>query len=156
MWTVRFAATVFFAAGLATAADAKSLTFCASGSPEGFDPALHAAQATFDASSVPIYDRLVAFEKGTTKPTQGLATGWDISEDGLEYTFHLRPGVKFQTTDYFTPSRDLNADDVVFSFARQLKKDHPYFNYAGGKWQYLQAMSLRALIKSVERSTMRP
>src|SRR5436305_1694270 len=82
----------------------------APGSPEGFDPALHAAPATFDASSAAVYDRLVAFEKGTTKPAPGLATAWDISEDGLEYTFHLRPGVKFQTTAYFTPSRDLNAD----------------------------------------------
>ena len=36
-----------------------------------------------------------------------------------EYTFKLRPGVKFQTTNYFTPSRELNADDVVFSFERQ-------------------------------------
>ena len=151
MWTARFTAAVLLAAGLATAADASSLTFCASGSPEGFDPAIHTAPATFDASSVPVYDRLVAFEKGTTKPAPGLATAWDITEDGLEYTFHLRAGVKFQTTAYFTPTRDLNADDVIFSFARQLKKDHPYFNYAGGNWPYLQAMSLPALIKSVER-----
>ena len=32
-----------------------------------------------------------------------------------------------------------------------MKKDHPYFNYAGGNWPYFQAMSLPALIKSVER-----
>src|SRR5262245_29870833 len=151
MWTARFAAAAVIAAGLATAADAKSLTFCASGNPEGFDPALYTAPATFDASSVAIYDRLVGFEKGTTKPAAGLATSWDISEDRIEYTFHLRPGVKFHSTAWFTPSRELNADDVVFSFARQLKKDNAYFNYAGGAWPYLQAMSLPALIKSVER-----
>ena len=29
--------------------------------------------------------------------------------------------MKFQTTDYFTPTRDLNADDVIFSFKRQRK-----------------------------------
>ena len=50
----------------------------------------------------------------------GLAASYDVSDDGLEYTFHLRPGVKFQTTDFFTPTRDFNADDVVFSFERQL------------------------------------
>ena len=133
-------------------ADAKTLTFCASGSPEGFDPALHTAPATFDASSVPIYDRLVDFEKGSTKAVPGSRrTPGTSRADGLEYTFHLRTGVKFQTTAYFTPSRDLDADDVVFSFARQLKKDHPYFNYAGGNWPYFAAMSLPALIKSVER-----
>ena len=42
-----------------------------------------------------------------------------ISDDGLQYTFHLRPGVKFQTTEGFTPTRDFNADDVVFTFERQ-------------------------------------
>ncbi len=30
--------------------------------------------------------------------------------------------MKFQTTDFFTPTRDLNADDVVFSFERQLQR----------------------------------
>src|SRR5689334_13778233 len=120
MMTPRFLLAALVVLGLASAANAKTLTFCASGSPEGFDPALHTAPATFDASSAAIYDRLVAFDKGTTKPIAGLATSWDISEDGLEYTFHLRSGVKFQTTAYFTPSRELNADDVVFSFARQL------------------------------------
>ena len=60
-------------AGLASAANAKTLTFCASGNPEGFDPAPHTAAVTFDASSGAIYDRLVAFEKGTTKPIQSLA-----------------------------------------------------------------------------------
>ena len=44
-----------------------------------------------------------------------------ISDDGLDYTFKLRPGVKFQTTDFFTPTRDFNADDVIFSFERQLE-----------------------------------
>src|SRR5207244_5253288 len=103
MWTARFAAAALLAAGLATAAEAKTLTFCASGSPEGFDPALHTAPATFDASSVPIYDRLVGFEKGTTKPARGLAASWDISEDGLECTFHIPTGVKFHTTGGFRP-----------------------------------------------------
>ena len=150
MWTARVVSAALIVVGFAVSANAKTLTFCASGSPEGFDPALHTAPATFDASSAAIYDRLVAFDKGTTKPVAGLATSWDISADGLEYTFHLRSGVKFQTTAYFTPTRNLNADDVVFSFARQLKKDNPFFNYAG-EWPYLQAMSLPALIRSVER-----
>ena len=42
-----------------------------------------------------------------------------ISDDGLVYTFKLRQDVKFQTTEDFTPTRDFNADDVVFSFERQ-------------------------------------
>ena len=49
-----------------------------------------------------------------------------------DYTFQLRPGVKFQTTDFFTPTRDLNADDVIFSFERQFKKDNPWNQYVAG------------------------
>ena len=64
-----------------------------------------------------------------------------MSDDGLEYTFKLRPGVKFQTTDYFTPTRDLNADDVVFSFERQWKKENPWFEYLPGTgWEYFAGM----------------
>ena len=42
----------------------------------------------------------------------GLATHWDISPDGLQYTFHLRPGITFHNGDPIT------ADDVVFSYNR--------------------------------------
>ncbi len=44
----------------------------------------------------------------------GLAEKWDISEDGKTYTFHLRKGVKWQSSKDFKPTRELNADDVVF------------------------------------------
>ena len=43
-----------------------TLVYCSEGSPEGFDPALFTAGTTFDASSHPIYNRLLEFETGTT------------------------------------------------------------------------------------------
>ncbi len=141
-------ATSVLAVGLATAAQAKTLVYCAEGSPEGFDPAPYTAGTTFDFSSQPVYNRLVEFERGTTKTQPGLAESWDLSPDGLEYTFHLRHGVKFQTTDFFTPTREFNADDVIFSFDRQANKDNPWFNYAGGNWEYYNGMSLPDLVKS--------
>ncbi len=143
--------TTVIAGGLAAAADAKTLTYCAEGGPEGFDPALHITEATMNASSQAIYNRLVEFQKGTTKVGPGLAVSWDISDDGLQYTFHLRQGVKFQTTGAFTPTRDLNADDVVFSFERQWKKNNPYFAYAGGNWDYFNGMGLPGLIASIDK-----
>ena len=87
--------------------------------PDGFDPALYTSGTTFDASSHPLYNRLVEFEIGTTNVVAGLAENWSASDDGLEYTFNLRKGVKFHSNDAFTPSRDFNADDVIFSFERQ-------------------------------------
>ena len=53
-----------------------------------------------------------------------------MSADGLTYTFHLRPNVQFQTTDYFKPTRALNADDVVFTFDRMLNDNNPWHKVA--------------------------
>lgn len=140
------------ALGVAASAHAKTLVYCSEGSPEGFDPALYTAGTTFDASSRQIFNKLVEFERGTTKVVPALATSYDVSDDGLEYTFHLRKGVKFHSTDFFTPSRDFNADDVVFSFERQRVKDHPYNAYvSGAAWEYFDGMSMPDLIKSVEK-----
>lgn len=140
------------ALGVAASAQAKTLVYCSEGSPEGFDPALYTAGTTFDASSRQIFNKLVEFERGTTKVVPALATSWDVSDDGLEYTFHLRKGVTFHTTSFFTPSREFNADDVVFSFERQRVKDHPYNAYvSGASWEYFDGMSMPDLIKAVEK-----
>lgn len=145
-------ATGLLLAALSTgAASAKTLVYCSEGSPEGFDPALFTSGTTFDASSHPLYNRLVEFETGTTNVIPGLAESWSASADGLEYTFNLRKGVKFHSNDMFTPSRDFNADDVVFSFERQGLEDHPYNGVSGGTWEYYGAMSMPSLIDSVEK-----
>ena len=134
------------------AAQAKTLVYCSEGSPEGFDPAPYTAGTTFDASSRPIYNRLVQFTKGASTTEPGLAESYEVSEDGLEYTFHLRQGVKFHTTEWFTPTRDFNADDVLFSFERQWKTDHPWHAYSTGiTWEYFNSMSMGDLISSIEK-----
>ncbi len=133
------------------AASAKTLVYCSEGSPEGFDPALYTAGTTFDASAHPVYNRLVEFVTGTTEVEPGLAESWEASEDGLEYTFHLRKGVKFHSSDTFTPTRDFNADDVIFSFERQWKEDNPYYKVSGGTWEYFNSMSMPDLLKSIEK-----
>jgi dipeptide transport system substrate-binding protein len=134
---------------LAGAASAQTLVYCSEGSPEGFDPALYTSGTTFDASEHPIYDKLVLFETGTTNVIPGLAESWEVSEDGLEYTFHLREGVKFHSNDQFTPTRDFNADDVIFSFERQWKDDNPYKTVSGGTWEYFEGMSMPDLLKEI-------
>ena len=135
---------------MAGAASAEStLIYCSEGSPEGFDPSLYSAGTTFDATSHPVFNQLVEFKTGTTEVVPGLAESWEASEDGLEYTFHLRPGVKWHTTDWFTPSRDFNADDVIFSFMRQLDTEGPWYTAEGGAYTYFNDMSMPDLIKEI-------
>ncbi|HHZ08225.1 MAG TPA: ABC transporter substrate-binding protein [Rhizobiales bacterium] len=152
MKKLAFAATLMAATALSGVASAKTLVYCSEGSPEGFDPALYTAGTTFDASSRPVYNRLLEFEPGNTNPVPALAESYEVSDDGLQYTFKLRPGVKFQTTEFFTPTRDMNADDVIFSFERQLKPDHPWHQYvAGAAWEYFNGMGFPDLIASIEK-----
>jgi dipeptide transport system substrate-binding protein len=117
------------AVALGGSAYAKTLVYCSESSPANFDPGTTTGGNDFDASSRTVYSRLVEFKHGSTELEPGLADSWDISPDGLTYTFHLHPGVRFQTTDYFTPTRDLNADDVIFSFMRQQDEKSPWFTY---------------------------
>jgi dipeptide transport system substrate-binding protein len=146
-----FLTTTSLILAMAGAASAQTLVYCSEGSPEGFDPALYTSGTTFDASGQTVYSRLVEFKTGTTEVVPGLAESYEASADGLEYTFHLRPGIKFHSTEFFTPSRDLNADDVIFSFERQLSKEHPYNGVSGGTWEYFEGMSMGDLIKSIEK-----
>jgi len=147
-----FAAALLAATVLSGVASAKTLVYCSEGSPEGFDPALYTAGTTFDASSRPIYNRLVEFAAGSTAIEPSLAESYTVSDDGLVYTFKIRPGVKFHTTDYFTPTRDLNADDIVFSFERQWKADNKWNKYIPeGSWEYFNGMGLPENLSAIEK-----
>jgi dipeptide transport system substrate-binding protein len=132
------------------AARAKTLVYCSEGSPEGWNPMLFTTGTTFDANR-PIYQQLLTFKPGTTEVAPSLATSWDVSPDGLTYTFHLRHGVKWQSNQYFKPTRDFNADDVVFSFDRQSQPSNAYYKVSGGHYPYYGDMSLDKLIGSVNK-----
>jgi dipeptide transport system substrate-binding protein len=143
-----------FGLGLASAPfahAASSLVFCSEGSPAGFDIAQYTSGTDNDAAE-PIYNRLTEFEQGGTGVVPALATKWDVSPDGLTYTFHLREGVKFHSNAAFKPSRDFNADDVLFTFNRMLKPDHPFRVAYPTEFPYFSSMGLNKNIKSVEKT----
>jgi dipeptide transport system substrate-binding protein len=129
---------------------AKTLVFCSEGSPENFYPAINTTGTSFDANTQ-IYSHIVDFERGGTSVVPGLAERWDISPDGMTYTFHLRRGVKWHSNRMFKPSREFNADDVIFSLERQWKENHPFFNVTSSNHSYFNDMGLSGLLKSVEK-----
>ena len=130
---------------------ATNLVFCSEGSPAGFDPGQYTTGTDFDASAETIYNRLSQFQRGGTAVEPGLATSWDVSPDNLTWTFHLRDGVKFHTTPYFKPTRDFNADDVLFTFNRMLDKDMPFRKAYPTEFPYFTDMGMDKNIAKVEK-----
>ena len=146
-----FASALLLGTMLAGAAQAKTLVYCSEGSPENFAPAMNTTGTSFDAAR-PLYNQLVEFERGSTNVVPALAESWEVSPDGMTITFKLRPGVKFHSgVNGFTPTRDFNADDVLFSFERQWKPDHPYAKVSGGSYDYFNDMGMPDLLKAIEK-----
>ena len=87
--------------------------------PSSLDPHVVTAANEFQITEN-IYEGLVRFREGTLEPEPALATSWDVSNDGLVYTFDLRPGVRFHDGAIF------DAQSVKFTFDRMLDKTHPY------------------------------
>lgn len=150
---IKIATLALVTAGIALAGsvNAKTLVYCSEGSPENFNPQLYTSGTSVDASAVPVFNRLVDFTPGTTNLVPSLAESWEISPDGTVYTFHLRKNVKFQSNKQFKPSRDFNADDVIFSFMRQMDPKNPYHNVSGGTYSNFESLELSTLIKSIDR-----
>ena len=86
--------------------------------PQALDP--HAVTATNDFRILMnVYDGLVRYAPGTLEVEPALAESWEISDDGLTYTFALRDGVSFHDGTAF------DAEAVVWNFDRMLDEDHP-------------------------------
>ncbi|WP_264778564.1 ABC transporter substrate-binding protein [Deinococcus aetherius] len=77
-----------------------------------------------------IYDTLVSFKPGTTTPQPGLALRWQANATSTEWTFFLRPGVKF------TDGTPFNADAALFNLNRWWDpKDPNGYRDANKDWQ---------------------
>jgi dipeptide transport system substrate-binding protein len=138
---------------IATPALAKgTLVYCSEGSPEGFQPQFFSTGTTFDAVSVPMFNRLVEFELGTTNIIPALAESWTVTPDGKTYTFKLRKGVKFHSNANFRPTRDFDADDVLFSWYRMADDNHPFHKFTAGQtFAYFDDMGMKNIVDKVEK-----
>jgi peptide/nickel transport system substrate-binding protein len=82
----------------------------------GFDPAYVGDNVDIWNISN-LYDQLVRVKEDGTTLEPALAESWEISQDGKDYTFHLRKDVKFWDGNV------LKADDVKYSLERAMAKD---------------------------------
>ncbi len=80
--------------------------------PVGLDPQIASARSSLEVLEN-VVDKLVALDpQGKLVPS--LATSWEVSSDGLTWTFHLRHDVKFSN------GRPMTAQDVVYTYTRML------------------------------------
>lgn len=132
---------------------AKNLVVCTEASPDGFDVVQYNSLVTTNASADVIFDSLVKYDEVSKSVVPSVAKAWSVSDDGLVYTFELNDNVAFHTTEYFTPSRTLNADDVLFSFQRMLDENHPWHKIAGPNgFPHAQSLGLVKLVKSIDKT----
>ena len=132
------------------AARADTLVVCTEASPDFLNAQLSTANTSFDVSEQ-VADRLVEMTIGGSDLKPALAQSWTISPDGLTYTFKLRHGVKWQSNATFHPTRDMNADDVVFSFQRMFDKSNPFYISANGTFPEFSSLVAPAL-QSIEKT----
>ena len=140
--SVRMSGLVFaavLAASLAAAAPSRAdtLVVCTEGSPDFLNAALSTANTSFDVTEQ-TSDRLIGMEVGGSSLVPALAEAWSVSEDGLTYTFNLRRGLKWQSNAAFKPSREFNADDVLFTFNRMADKAAPYHGLDSAYPEFLE------------------
>ncbi|MBS3788837.1 polyamine ABC transporter substrate-binding protein [Candidatus Bipolaricaulota bacterium] len=94
----------------------------------------HLAVGTQDRGAVDmVFNGLVRFEPGDMDPEKiepDLAKSWEVSSDGLEWTFHLREGVKFHPFPGQPNGYEMTSEDVVYSIKRAANPEHSA--YSGG------------------------
>jgi len=99
------------------------LTYCTNASGFSFNPQTADAGTSMNVVTEQIYNKLFEIKNHSATVTPSLATSYSISDDGKTILINLRKGVKFHHTPWFTPTRDFNAEDVVFSINRVLGHD---------------------------------
>jgi dipeptide transport system substrate-binding protein len=145
------AAGLFAAALMAQgSAQAQTMVYCYEAAPETFMPLQMVGQSTGDVT-IQMYNTLFEQERGTTRIIPALAESHTVSPDGTVYDIRLRRGVKFHSNANFRPTRDMNADDVVFTFQRMADPNHPYHRVGGRGYGLFVGLGFDRLLRSVAK-----
>ena len=118
-----------------------SLVFGRGGDSVGLDPALENDGESFKVCDN-IYETLVTYEEESTAVRPQLAKSWEVSDDRLVWTFHLRADVAFHDGTPF------DAGAMLFSLGRQFYPDHPFHQV--GTFKYWKDMGMDDIVAGME------
>ncbi|MDX4944096.1 ABC transporter substrate-binding protein SapA [Providencia manganoxydans] len=125
--------------------------YCVNGIVTTFNPQLVSSGLIVDPLAAQIYDRLLDVDPFTYQLIPEVASHWKVLDNGATYRLTLRKDVKFQETPWFTPTRNMNADDVVFSFSRMFEVHHPYHYINGGRYPYFDSLQFANSVQSIRK-----
>ncbi len=118
--------------------------------PQDLDPPLMQTNSHYQVLMA-LYEGLTGYDPQDLHPVPGVAERWDLSDDGLTYTFHLRTDAKWSNGDPVT------APDFAFSAQRTLSpalgSAYPFYyfvvrgaqDFATGKTKDFATVGIRAL-----------
>ncbi|MGV7961411.1 ABC transporter substrate-binding protein SapA [Photorhabdus tasmaniensis] len=129
----------------------QGFVYCVNGNLNTFNPQLTTSGLTVDTLAAQLYERLLDVDPYTYRLLPELASRWEVLDNGATYRFYLRRNVSFQSTGWFTPTRNMNADDVIFSFKRLFDKQHYYHYVNGGHYPYFDSLQLADSIQSIRK-----
>ncbi|RXJ73735.1 peptide ABC transporter substrate-binding protein SapA [Veronia nyctiphanis] len=128
----------------------RGFVYCGQGQPNTFNPQLTDGGLTAEVLSNQLFDRLLQLDPDSHKPVSMLAKAWTVSEDGKRYVFKLRQNVHFHTTAWFSPTREMTSEDVVFSFRRLIDPENAYSGISGGQYPWFNSLDFSGLVESVD------
>ncbi|MEH2921475.1 ABC transporter substrate-binding protein SapA [Samsonia erythrinae] len=125
--------------------------YCVNDVLNTFNPQMARSGITIDTLAAQLFDRLLDVDPYTYRLMPELAQRWEVLDNGSTYRFYLRRDVPFQHTAWFSPTRNMNADDVLFSFQRMLDKKHPYHDVNGGEYPYFDSLQFADSVQSIRK-----
>ncbi|MDC9595444.1 ABC transporter substrate-binding protein SapA [Xenorhabdus anantnagensis] len=134
-----------------TALQQSGFIYCVNGNLNTFNPQMAISGLTVDTLAAQIYNRLLGVDPLTYNLVPELATDWEILDNETTYRFYLRHNVAFQSTNWFIPTRTMNADDVIFSFRRLFDKTHDYHKVNGGHYPYFDSLQFGNSVKDIRK-----
>ena len=125
--------------------------YCVSGQVNTFNPSKASSGLIVDTLAAQFYDRLLDVDPYTYRLMPELAESWEVLDNGATYRFHLRRDVPFQKTDWFTPTRKMNADDVVFTLDRMFNPQNAFRKANPAEFPYAVDTGMAENVAKVEK-----